>query len=239
MEIEISDKIIKILSKMSQDIVEQKGVKIGIEEMVESAILMHYKIASIDLKLVGDDPIEISILERVKTNYVYVYLNPLRPGNFQYENFFFEFEPFYVGKGSGERCYQHNTNSKNEHMKIILQELKEKNTNPIIIKLKENLHSGEAYVLENHLINLIGRIDVKTGSLCNLIGGMENSNFFEPDSSVDLETNAKLNIIKAINSHRTIEEAAKALGISARTLFRKKKEMKIKKIKNQYNLNQS
>ncbi len=228
MEIEISDNIIKFLSKMSKEVSRKENLKIGIEELIESAILMHYKISPIDLKLVENENIDLEMLEKIKTNYVYAYLNPLKPGNFQYGNFFFDFEPFYIGKGSGERCYQHTTNSKNEEMKNILLELKEKEVKPVIIKIKENLNNSEAYVLENYLINIIGRKDILNGSLCNLSGGLRESKYFEPDPNIDLYANEKLNIIKAINQHNTLEDAAKALGISSRTLYRKKKEMKIK-----------
>lgn len=34
------------------------------------------------------------------TYYTYVYLDPRRPGNYEYGNFLFAYEPFYVGKGT-------------------------------------------------------------------------------------------------------------------------------------------
>ena len=43
--------------------------------------------------------------------YNYVYLDPQISGNYKYyiddKEFIFEYEPFYVGKGTGKRCNQH------------------------------------------------------------------------------------------------------------------------------------
>ena len=39
--------------------------------------------------------------------YVYVYLNPLKAGEFNVGKFNFNYEPFYVGKGKGWRIGQH------------------------------------------------------------------------------------------------------------------------------------
>ena len=39
--------------------------------------------------------------------YVYVYLDPRKPGNYVYGEYSFDYEPFYVGKGSNGRCTIH------------------------------------------------------------------------------------------------------------------------------------
>ena len=39
--------------------------------------------------------------------YVYVYLDPRKSGKFKYAEMLFDFLPFYVGKGKGNRLYDH------------------------------------------------------------------------------------------------------------------------------------
>lgn len=43
--------------------------------------------------------------------YVYLYLDPRKPGNYSYQiddkTYHFDYEPFYVGEGKGERMYDH------------------------------------------------------------------------------------------------------------------------------------
>lgn len=48
--------------------------------------------------------------------YVYAYLDPRKLGKFKYDEFEFDYEPFYIGKGTKSR---------------ILRHLKNENVNPI------------------------------------------------------------------------------------------------------------
>ena len=108
--------------------------------------------------------------------YIYIYLNPLKPGKYKYKKFEFDFEPFYVGLGKNNRINQHISESKyNKHKSLkdnlILKILKNEKE-PIRYKLYENLTLYSAIRFEKYLIKLIGRRDLNTGSLPNLtIGG--------------------------------------------------------------------
>lgn len=115
--------------------------------------------------------------------YVYIYLNPLKPGNFEYKKFNFEFEPFYIGLGKKNRINHHIIWSKykekyNLHKTVkeytILKILKN-NIEPIRFKLYENLTLYSAIRLEKYLIKLIGRRDLDKGSLANLTDGGEGT----------------------------------------------------------------
>lgn len=108
--------------------------------------------------------------------YIYVYLDPRKPGNFKYGEFSFDYEPFYIGKGKGNRINYHqsklslqidkNKLKVNKIKKIIKEGLDVK-----IIKYKENILEKTALNLEIKMIKTIGRIDLKTGTLTNLTNG--------------------------------------------------------------------
>jgi len=113
--------------------------------------------------------------------YTYIFLDPRKPGLYNYENYSFQFEPLYIGKGNGRRISRHfsNLNPKHDHNKLKSRKLKKilKNLSKedfkknYIIKIKENATEKEAFELETKLILLIGRIDLKTGPLANLTNG--------------------------------------------------------------------
>lgn len=116
--------------------------------------------------------------------YVYVYLDTRKEkGVYKYGEYQFDYEPFYVGKGIGNRFSHHlrylksNENKyrpnafKNNTIKKILEE----NKAPDILILEYNLNEDEALELENKVTKAIGlRID-RTGPLTNIIhGGTKN-----------------------------------------------------------------
>jgi len=49
---------------------------------------------------------EIPLLED-RRSYIYVYLDPCKPGNYKYGKYKFDYEPFYVGKGRNNRWMVH------------------------------------------------------------------------------------------------------------------------------------
>jgi hypothetical protein len=122
----------------------------------------------------------------INTYYTYIYLNPLKSGNFNYGKFHFDFSPFYVGKGCRRRLYVHLNEAKN-YKKIEKESTDEEKCNihkintinkivrlgkePIVFKIKENVSNFEACELEKYLIKLIGRADKKLGPLTNMTDG--------------------------------------------------------------------
>jgi hypothetical protein len=98
--------------------------------------------------------------------YVYVYLDPRKPGKYVYGEYEFDYEPFYVGKGNGKRAYAHlKSNKRNEEFFNKIKEI----CNPIIIFYAELLNEYNALTLEDKIIRNIGRLNIGTGPLFNKI----------------------------------------------------------------------
>jgi hypothetical protein len=112
--------------------------------------------------------------------YVYVFLDPDKPGKYEYLDFKFNFEPFYVGKGKGLRMTRHlNLSQLNAGNNTIkegkLKRIMEKGFNPLdfVVMVRTKLEEKEAHDLEALLITTIGRLNLKTGVLANLTSGGE------------------------------------------------------------------
>jgi len=106
--------------------------------------------------------------------YVYIYLNPIKPGLYDYKGYKFSYEPFYIGKGCGTRLHDHLKRDKCNIIKTeIIEELLNLQLKPIIIKYKQYLFENEAFELEKLLIKTIGRIINLTGPLSNIQPGGE------------------------------------------------------------------
>ena len=81
--------------------------------------------------------------------------------------------PRYVGKGFGNRAYIHTKNRcDNKQLKGWIQNLKKQTYQPII-EIIAALDEGHACFIEECLIEVFGRLDMKTGSLFNHTNGGE------------------------------------------------------------------
>lgn len=109
--------------------------------------------------------------------YVYVYLNPLKCGKFKFKKFEFDYEPFYVGKGHGDRYLFHlyTKLNNNRHKSNTINKIHKNNKEPIIMKLYENITEYSAFRLEKTIIKIIGRNDLNLGTLTNMTDGGEGS----------------------------------------------------------------
>jgi group I intron endonuclease len=104
-----------------------------------------------------------------------MFLDNTKPGKFVYEDLEFEFEPFYIGKGSNNRIndsfkegnyYNHKTYKSNK-INFIL-----KNGGDVIkYKIYDHLTNEESCELEIETIRKIGRKDLNFGPLTNLTDG--------------------------------------------------------------------
>ncbi len=120
-----------------------------------------------------------------KKYYVYVLLDPRWCGKWNYEGVEFEYKPFYIGKGFGDRIKGHFRPSslkkrilKNNIIKAIF---KDGDGKPISIKIYEGLDEKEAFEIEKDLIKHFGRLDENNGILANHTnGGDGHSGYNKP-----------------------------------------------------------
>lgn len=106
--------------------------------------------------------------------YVYVYLDPMKPGKYVYGEYEFDYEPFYIGKGCNGRAYVHLTESVqnrngNRHFYNKIKKIQRiMGIDPIIKIQKDGLIEQYSHDLEVRMVATIGRHDKKKGPLCNL-----------------------------------------------------------------------
>jgi len=117
--------------------------------------------------------------------YVYVYLDPRKIGDFSYgEEFKFENEPFYIGKGRNDRKYHHLNMAKgskkvtsNKHLIYKIKNILQEGLVPIIVEYKNSMDNDSALKMENKMVLSIGRKDLNLGPLTNLCDGGERQNY--------------------------------------------------------------
>lgn len=97
--------------------------------------------------------------------YVYIYFDPRK-----------NLEPIYVGKGTGKRMYHHlGKKCKNSILQRKIKKIKDSGLIPIVSKIIDNLTHEEASRIECEFIAIYGRINIKTGTLCNFTNGGEGT----------------------------------------------------------------
>jgi len=96
--------------------------------------------------------------------YTYIYRDPSRNS-----------EPIYVGKGFGNRAWVHIKYSKKRHP--FIQRLRYMKDNGVVptIEIINALDESHAFLLEECLIGIMGRKDLKRGTLLNLTNGGEGN----------------------------------------------------------------
>jgi hypothetical protein len=122
-------------------------------------------------------------------NYVYILLNPLKKGIYKYNEYSFEYEPFYVGISNTESYYiredmhtnfvkNESTYAKNRIKNSIIKKILKNNMEPISIRIIENLSREIVCQEEIRLIELIGTKIEKSGPLSNISKGGDGGDTF-------------------------------------------------------------
>lgn len=117
--------------------------------------------------------------------YIYIYLNPLKKSNHTYIDEYFEYEPFYVGRGKNNRYKVHlqsNLLNRKSLKNETINEIIDSNLEPIILIFKRDLSFIESNIMEKELILKIGRICNNTGPLTNKTTGGQGKEGYIPST---------------------------------------------------------
>lgn len=147
--------------------------------------------------------------------YVYVLLDPRKPGDYQYGPLRFKHEPFYVGKGKGNRDASHfrlgniardAKTQKNTHKVNKIRKIVEAGFYPAPVRIKSDVTEIRAFELEVKAIRLIGR--GKHGPLVNCTDGGEGTSGYIYSAAERLAKREW-----ALNFHRGLSAEEKAQHI--------------------------
>jgi NUMOD3 motif-containing protein len=106
-------------------------------------------------------------------HFIYIYLDPNKPGEYKYGDLEFDYEPFYIGKGKDKRWKpeKHICNSR-----YLINKINKIGPKNIIIEMPfVNIFEKVANKYEKRLIKEIGRKDLNKGPLLNMTDGGEGN----------------------------------------------------------------
>ena len=104
--------------------------------------------------------------------YIYVFMDSTKIGNFKYGEYEFEYEPFYIGKGTSDRIITSKCDRRTFKSNKI-KSIRNLGGQVISRKLHENISFEDSITLEKQIIQKIGRRDLHLGPLTNLTDGGE------------------------------------------------------------------
>lgn len=144
-----------------------------------------------------------------KSYYVYVYLDPRKPGEYEYDSYVFGHQPIYVGKGKRKRAYYY------KYHNVCLRNKIKKFGRPIIYILSRGMTEKQSLLLERKVIAEIGRIGVGAGPLCNLTdGGEGNSGYKWTEQNKKRMSELKKGKVTWIKGKHHSEETKKKMASS-------------------------
>lgn len=122
--------------------------------------------------------------------YVYVYFDQRKPGQWDYKEHHFNFQPFYVGKGTKRRDIEHLCpyllNQKTHKSSTIKSIIGDTGELPLHRRIYEHLSASDAAKIEVDFIRQFGRRDIGTGILCNHTDGGDGSHNLSLESRTQM-----------------------------------------------------
>lgn len=160
-----------------------------------------------------------------KEYYVYIYLDLEKSGVYEFGDLRLLQEPFYIGKGLGNRYVKHQTDCfcisrKSMYNTLFYNKLRKilkTGAEYDVIIYKKNLTEDEALNLEISLISKIGRRIDKTGPLCNSTMGGEGVSGYRKISYPIISYNREG---KKIREYKSIIEASNKTGIDIKIIYK-------------------
>ncbi len=147
--------------------------------------------------------------------YVYIFLDPRKPGKWEYNGIIFDFQPFYVGKGTRYRMNSHfyNSSRKAKNLKNnVIKAIEESGLEVIRQKIFTGIEDQEAKYIEIDIILKFGRIDIGTGFMTNHTNGGEGTSGAISEKRKEFyQYSLEGNFIQSFESGMA---AAKATGVS-------------------------
>lgn len=209
-----------LLEKLSESDID------NIDDIVEDALISYLGIKITDIQN-NNNPNQRAVNY---SSYVYVFMDPFiqRKTSIGIDDHILSYEPFYIGVGKDQRINE--SQRRNDQVMERINLIRKKGGNPIIIKLKDNLPWAQALKMESYLINRIGRKNLGKGPLLNICNGInivDPENIFGEIGEYNLEGSKNNIILDSLNKNKFIRDAAKKLGISERTLYRRIKDLNI------------
>lgn len=133
--------------------------------------------------------IEFKLENIDNSSFVYVYLDPRKQGQYDYGEYHFDYEPFYVGVSSGKTIHDRKTRhlhyarldrdiTNNNYKKNIIKGILSDNLEPIIIKYFDCISLSESFLKEKDMIEKIGNRYDKSGPLVNISKGGDGGDTF-------------------------------------------------------------